>query len=464
MTIDILAHEDVASAINLLSAWIEAQMAYRGQPGLSIGLVYDQELIWAKGFGWAAVDGKVEATPQTIYRIASITKLFTSTAILQLREAGKLQLDDPVTRHLPWFKIQNRYPEAPPITIRHLLTHTSGLPREAPFPYWSDSNFPSREQVREALGQQTTILPAETKWKYSNLALTLAGEIVAAVSGQPYPVYIRQQILDPLGMNATYVESIKPDQPQLAAGYGRRLPDGSREISPYTDCQGITPAANMASTVEDLARFASFHLAEAGCEGCESILRRSTVREMQRVHWLAADWQQGKGLGFHVTRWRDKTYVGHGGALRGYRTEVQLCPADKIAVIVLTNADDGNPSLYVEKAFAWAAPAISKAAAPKPEEAGPPPNWEPYLGKYRDAWGDLQILKLNGDLMMLDPSQPDPLQSNGKLIPAGEHTFRLEASNGFMADGELVIFEMDDQNRVSRLKIGDIYTYPVAAW
>ena len=120
----ILTHAEVAAHIDLLSAWIAAQMAYNGQPGMSIGVVYDQELLWARGFGYANVAQKIAAMPQTIYRIASITKLFTSTAILQLRDAGKLQLDDPITRHLAWFNIQHRYADAPPITIRHLLTHT----------------------------------------------------------------------------------------------------------------------------------------------------------------------------------------------------------------------------------------------------------------------------------------------------------------------------------------------------
>ena len=114
MASEILIHAEVASTIDLLSAWIEAQMAYNGQPGISIGVVYDQELLWARGFGYANVEQKIAAMPQTIYRIASITKLFTSTAILQLRDAGKLQLDDPITRHLSWFNIQNRYADAPP--------------------------------------------------------------------------------------------------------------------------------------------------------------------------------------------------------------------------------------------------------------------------------------------------------------------------------------------------------------
>jgi CubicO group peptidase (beta-lactamase class C family) len=463
MTSEILAHPEVASNVNLLSAWIESQMAYRGLPGLSIGIVHDQKLIWSKGFGDANVERKVAATPQTIYRIASITKLFTATAVLQLRDAGKLQLDDPIAKHLAWFNVQNRHPDAPPITIRHLLTHTSGLPRESAFPYWADNTFPTREQVIAKLPQQETVLPTEDTWKYSNLALTLAGEIVATVSGQDYPDYIQQNVLDPLGMSSTFVRAPDPNHPRLATGYGRRLPNGSREISPFTDCQGITPAGNVSTTVEDLARFAMLQLRD-GAAGGRQILRGSTLREMQRVHWLDPNWQAGWGLGFRVLRQNGKTYVGHGGAVRGYRTQLQICPADKIAVVVLTNADDGLPLLYTEKAFQWVAPAILKAATPEPKSAEPDPSWQCYVGKYRNAWADLQVLILNGGLVMMDPSQADPTAAVTQLVPVAQHTFRIEAQDGFGSHGELVVFEMDDAGKVQRVKTGQNYTYPIEEW
>jgi CubicO group peptidase (beta-lactamase class C family) len=151
MTTSLATNPSVRSAIGLLEAWLESQLAYRGWPGLSIGIVHDQELIWARGFGHASLERSERARPDTLYRIASITKLFTSTAILQLRDAGKLRLSDPLTQHLPWFKIGEAYPDAPPITIEHLLTHTAGLPRELGFPYWTTSDFPSAEDARRRL-------------------------------------------------------------------------------------------------------------------------------------------------------------------------------------------------------------------------------------------------------------------------------------------------------------------------
>jgi D-alanyl-D-alanine carboxypeptidase len=186
-------HPEVAGNIKLLDAWIQSQMAYRGLPAMSVGVVHDQELIWAKGFGFADVEKKIPATPATIYRMASVTKTFTATAIMQLRDAGKLNLEDPVAKHLPWFKIKSSFVDAPALTICQLLTHTAGLPREAAFPYWTDNQFPTLDQIKETLPNQEAVYAPETHWKYSNLGLALAGEIVAQVSGEPYEVYLRDQ-------------------------------------------------------------------------------------------------------------------------------------------------------------------------------------------------------------------------------------------------------------------------------
>jgi CubicO group peptidase (beta-lactamase class C family) len=458
----VAAAPGVRSAVGLLAAWIESQLAYSGVPGLSIGILHDQEMVWSAGFGRASLDPARPATPDTLYRIASITKLFTSTAILQLRDAGKLRLDDPIVEHLPWFRIKQVHADAPVVTIRHLLTHTAGLPREAGFPYWTDGVFPTIEQIRERLPGQETALPTETEWKYSNLGLTLAGEIVAAVSGRPYPDYIEQHILEPLGMRRTFVVSPPARHPDLATGHTRRLPGAARTPAPYTDGRGITPAANMTTCVSDLARFARLQFRD-GPVGGEQILRGSTLREMQRVHWLQPDWTGGWGLGFHVLRIAGRTYVGHGGSLRGYRTQIHLLPADRIGVIVLTNADDGNPMLVIEKAFQWVAPAI-RAAAPPPAPPGPPPGWERYAGRYRSAWNDVQVLVVEGRLALLDPSLPDPMLFVVWLNPVGEHAFRSETKNGFNSNAEPVVFDVDGDGRVRRLTIGINSLEPVTQW
>ena len=454
---------EVASGIELLCAWVEAQMAHRGEPGLSIGVIHDQELVWASGFGKADTDEQVAATAATRYRIASITKLFTSTGILMLRDAGMLQLDDPVERHLPWFDIRQRFPDAPAITIRHLLTHTAGLPREAAFPYWTDADFPTREQIRDAVPRQETAYPTETRWKYSNLAFVLAGEIVAAVSGQSYEDHVRQRILDPLGMSDTLVGAPRPGDTALAVGYGRRLPGANRPaLSAVVDYRGIASAANMTSNVTDLAKFAMLQFRDRPAGG-DQLLRGSTLREMQRVHWLDPSWEYGWGLGFKVIRKGSATYVGHSGQAPGYRTQMLLRPADKTGVIVLSNAHDCDALRYCDRAFRWVLPAVLRTTAPERQRATADPGWQRYVGRYRDSWSDSQVLVRDGKLVIIDPTADDPLETMATLEPVAEHVFRYEANDGYSSSGELAIFEVDGTGKVQRLKLDENYTYPVPA-
>ncbi|MCB0008560.1 MAG: beta-lactamase family protein, partial [Anaerolineales bacterium] len=122
-----LQHPALASAQRLFSAWLNYRLAYRDQYGVAIAIVADQQLLWATGFGYANIEAQLPATAKTIFRVASITKLFTATAIMQLRDQGKLNLHDAIQQHLPWFNMTEAFPEEPPITILNLLTHTAGL-------------------------------------------------------------------------------------------------------------------------------------------------------------------------------------------------------------------------------------------------------------------------------------------------------------------------------------------------
>ena len=452
---------EVAAKIQLFGSWVDAQMKYYNLPGLTMGIVYDQELIWEKGFGFADLKKKTPATSQTIFHVASITKLFTSTAIMQLRDAGKLQLDDAVTKYLPWFKIKHRFPDAPEITIRHFLTHTSGIPREAAFPYWTDHNFPTLEQIIKALPNQETVYPSETKWKYSNLAMALLGQIVVSASCEEYETYIQNHILKPLAMNSTSVILSEQDRKKLVTGYGIRLPNGKREIMPFTDAKGLTPAANISSNVEDLAKFISLQFCE-GKAGGKQILKGSSLKEMQRVHWLQPSWTSGWGLGFSIRKYGSRTLVGHGGWVAGNRTQIYFCPKEKIGVVVMSNSEDGSPSMFARRIFDVVVPAINEAVKLEPKVAKADPMWNKYVGKYQDPtkWEYL-VMILNNELVLYGfdyPPEDNPESSIIKLTPEGEHSFRMTGENG---NGELLIFEMDEKGKVKRIKKGENYIYPV---
>jgi len=291
-----------AEALRLEDAWLDSVQAYQHIPAISAGVVAGDSLIWSKGYGTIDEQRTIPASPKTIYSVCSISKLFTSVSLMQQYEAGKVRLDEAVTTYLPWAKLKETGEDSVPVTVRGILSHSAGLPRESDFPYWSgpDFPFPTHDQIRATISSQSTLFPAERYFQYSNLGLTLAGEIVESVSGEPYAQYAKAHVLDPLELNDT--RTFMPMDlygKRLAVGYGALKRDGTRDrVKPF-DTKGITPAAGYTSTVEDLGKFASwqFRLLRTGKE---NVLKASTLREMQRVQYMDPGWKVSWGLCFAV--------------------------------------------------------------------------------------------------------------------------------------------------------------------
>jgi CubicO group peptidase (beta-lactamase class C family) len=431
---------------------MQSTTAERQEPGLTIGIVYDQQLVWAKGYGYADLASRTSATPTTLYGIASISKLFTATAILQLRDAGKLRLDDPVSSHLPWLHVREPQPDSPAITIEQLLTHTSGLPRELPLPYWNDLRFPTSEHMVALLGDEQAIFAPENARKYSNLGFAVAGELVPALAGGTYERYVQGRILEPLRMRATLAV---PDRatPGLAAGYRRRAAAEPREKEDFIDARALTASAGFASNVEDLARFVSLQFRDGPAGGAQ-ILKGATLREMHRLHWIDPDWPSGMGLAWELRRAGGLVRVGKAGTASGYQSRIDIDPAARFGVIVLANGYDTDPALYSNQAFAILAPAIARAiAVPEPAHSADP-AWSRYVGTYTWKHADAQVLIANGELIMIVPDAANPWESRVRLTPAGRDTFLMHGGGN---DGELLKFEVDAGGAVTNLTAGSYY-------
>jgi CubicO group peptidase (beta-lactamase class C family) len=445
----------VIQALELLRVWLEAEQAYDRLPGLSAAVVADQQMIWSRAFGYSDLATKVPATPSTIYSICSISKLFTSVAVMQQRDAGKLRLDDPVGRFLPWFNaIRRTTPESGEITVEGLLTHASGLPRESNQPYWTgpDFPFPTREQIIEGLAKQETLYPAETWFQYSNLGLTLAGEVVAATSGLPYADYVRKNIIAPLGLASTAPELPDAERgKRLATGYGSLTRDGVRQpVAPF-QARGIAPAAGYSSTVEDLSKFAAWQFRLLGKGGTE-VLNANTLREMHRVHWVDPDFEVTWGLGFHVWRNNEKTFVGHDGSCPGYRTALLLQDGERIATVFMTNAMV-NSNAYSQQMHNIVGPALVAAArdsaTPTPADAA----LAKYTGTYgAQPWGgETAIVTWEDGLAALGLPTMTPMADLTKLRKVGEHTFRRVRKDGAL--GETWTFEIGPDGKASRYQV-----------
>jgi CubicO group peptidase (beta-lactamase class C family) len=438
---------DYAPAFRILDIWLEAQVDYDKLPGISVAYVEDQKIVWSEGYGMSDVEKAVQANPDTIYSICSISKLFTSVAIMQLRDAGKLSLEDRIEDILPWFNLQQQWKDSGPITVRSLLTHSSGLPRESDYPYWTgpDFPFPSEEQLKSRLGDQKTLYPASQYFQYSNLGLTLLGEIVAEVSGQSFDAYITEHILIPLRMADTQTKM--PEalwRGKLATGYTALKRDGNRDMLKLFQARGIAPAAGFSSTAQDLARFASwqFRLLE---NGSEEILKASTLREMHRVHWVDPDWETHWGLGFSVRKVDGRSMVGHGGSCPGYRSTLSLDPLKKQAFVVMINAQGVNPSKYAE----GMREILKKAESTKKEDLAKGVDLEDYTGIYNAQpwWSENVVFPWYGKLAVLGLPSTDP--SGFTLLKHIEgDTFRRVRKDKEL--GEEVLFERDKSGNVIR--------------
>lgn len=444
---------DVQAAIRLFSAWMEGQIRWRELPGVAVGVVADQELVWSQGFGFADIATERPMNGDTQFRMASHSKLFTATAIMQLREQGKIRLDDPVSKYLPWFEVKSAAPDDPPITIEQLLTHSSGLPREAGS-HWTTREFPTQEELRNLMPDRQAPFSPEVRWKYSNLAYSVAGMVVEAVSGQSWADYLQTNIFDPLGMASSSVDQAVEG---LATGYGIRTPDGPRETIGFVDARGMASATGLTSTVEDMARFVSAQFRE-GQRGDQRILSTASLREMHRVRMLESTWTRGQGIGFSVRRVDGKLYVGHGGGYPGYTTNTTIQLDSKVGVIVLTNTNDSNPSQIAEQLMKTVGAAVAEATEVVPDEVAWDPSWARFAGLY-GATGypgrTSQVVLLNERLVIMSPGASN-VDNPIRLVPLGDGVFRYTAPTGGSIVGEKVRFE-EENGEVVRMFIGDSF-------
>jgi len=468
-TAQLAQDEAVTEALAVVETWLDAQLAYEQIPSFSAAIQHDQELVWSGVMGMAHPASKAPATPETLYSICSISKLFTAVSVLQLRDRGLLDLRDAVADHLPWYAVEQRYTNSPPVTIEGILTHSAGLPRESNQPYWTgpDFPFPTRDEVISGLEDQQTLYPARAYFQYSNLGLTLAGQIVEELSEVPYDTYVRLNVLTPLGMSNTYPEiPVEHRGGQLATGYSAPTRSGEREEVAFFQAKGIAPAAGFASTAEDLARFAAWQFRLRAEGNRDEVLQAHTLDEMRRVHYVDPAWNTFWGLGFSVSRRGDKTFVGHGGSCPGFRSQLQMQNDERIATIFMANAMV-NAGMYTRGMYDLVAEAVRDATKEEDDitatsdgdteavhsHRGMSPDLAPYIGTYSaQPWGsETAVVQWKGGLAFLSLPTDNPLNALSKLGHDSGDVFYRIRDDGERAED--VLFHRDDSGAVTSYSV-----------
>jgi CubicO group peptidase (beta-lactamase class C family)/D-alanyl-D-alanine dipeptidase len=328
------AHAAVAAYLERV---ISAEMRDKSLPALSISLVEGNRIVWARGFGEADPVKHVPATAETIYRVGSVSKLFTDIGIMQLVEHERVSLDAPVSTYLPDFHPTN--PFGGTITLREITSHRAGLVREPPVGHYFDTTSPPISATVASLNGTTLIYKPATHTKYSNAGIAVVGDVLEKVGGEPFATYLSSHVLSPLGMEESAFELTPALAPRLAVGYmwtydGRRFPAPGFQL-------GESPAGSLYTTVTDLSRFMSAMFAR-GQGARERVLQRASVESMWTPQFAPAGARTGFGVGFRIDTLDGHRSVGHGGAIYGFATEALMLPDDSLGVAIVTTLDAAN--------------------------------------------------------------------------------------------------------------------------
>jgi CubicO group peptidase (beta-lactamase class C family) len=399
-------------------------------PSLAAAVLRDGELIWEKAVGAADVEARVEATPDTQYRVGSITKTFTAAAVMQLRDAGKLDLEDTLDQHVEGAAYSP--------SIRRLLSHASGLQRETHDNSWLTLRFAPPDELLATLADAEMVLPAGTRFHYSNLAFALLGIVVERVSGVAYMDYVRERLLEPLGLTRLSFESQQP----AAKGY---------VAQPYAD--GVWKAVDVETgawasagqiwgTVGDLCRWGAF-LADPD----EAILAKKSAEEMRTVQVISEHdrWLTGYGLGLSLRRDGERILAGHTGSMPGHIAWLFFSPTENVVAAALTNTSEAalpalGLSLIGTTVEEW-------PVAPKAWRAGDPPPADvvPLLGLWFMEAGEMVFRWRDAKLEMSYPEAADwekpavfekEADDRWRTVSGPEHGEALRVVRG--EDGEIV--------------------------
>ena len=408
-------------------------------PSIAAAVLRDGELVWETAVGAADVTAGRDATPDTQYRLGSITKTFTAAAIMQLRDAGKLGLEDTLDTHV------DAAAHAP--TLRRLLSHTSGLQRETHDDAWLKARFADVPELLETLGDAEQVLPPGARFHYSNLAFALLGVVVERASGIPYAQYVQEKLLGPLGLTRM---SFEPQEP-AATGYVV-LPyvEGVWEEAPVQTGAWIA-AGQMWGTVRDLCTWAAFL---AGPD--ESVLSRASVEEMRTVQTIDdhVRWSGGYGLGVMLQRDGDRILVGHGGSMPGFIAAVYVSPADKVGVGILTNSSSAGLGELAKKLVAATVEQWPVLPKPWQVEAPPPDDVVPLLGIWFMEGEAFTMRWKDGKL---DARFPDEAAWKPSAVLVRESADRWRVESGW-EQGEALRIERAPDGSIVRLVLAG---YPV---
>jgi CubicO group peptidase (beta-lactamase class C family) len=340
---------DYSYAIDYAEYKVKEIMKKNDLPGISVALIDDQDIIMQNSFGYANLEENIFATPETVYRMGSVAKVFTALEIMRLYNEGLVDLDAPITDYIPDFSIKSRFQDNTSITIRSLLTHRSGLPRNGNLPYWYfDSGINILRDLVGSLKHSYLAYPTGHRYKYSNVAYNILGRIIELQRPDVFPYYMRDQLLGEIGMNqSSFLAADVSPTDDIAVGYYNEK--GKNNPIELSDIISLA-SGNLYSSLQDMSEFVRF-VFRGGKTGSTQIIANETL-QMMFEEQPATSWDtQTMGLGWFTGKLRNsEKVVYHGGDGDGTFSLVVLLPERKLGVVLIGNSVEfGDPINF----FGW---------------------------------------------------------------------------------------------------------------
>jgi len=440
------------STFPYIGDWIAYKVWQLRVPGVQVAVGYRGEVLWSRAYGSADVEAGRALTPTSMFRIASHSKTFTATALLQLAERGALRLDDTVGTYVPAL-VEGGSPIAD-ATVRELMEHGAGVLRDGlDGDYWSlERAFPDEDELIALVLDEGAKVPAGSSFNYSNLGYALLGMVIAAVSGRSYNDYVREEIVVPLGLIHTGPDFDAEREDEFVVGYSGFHTDRFRHRLPHVDTRAMASATGFHGTAEDLVRYFSAHVLGQG-----DLLTDHSKRLAQRMAWTAEDdpASRGYGMGFIVDRVDGHDVRGHSGGFPGHITQSLFDPQSSLVISVMTSAA-GGPATLIAQGVLRLLDAAADAHAPGDALSAAPADIDvdTLTGRFANPWSVADIARLGDRLVEIDPSAPSPLDGVTRLTVTGPDTVRMSAGNRFGSIGEDIRYRRADDGAVTGIRAG----------
>ena len=429
------------AALDYVPHWIDHQMALAQQPGCAVAVAQKGKVVLERAFGLASEKTGEKLTPRHRFRVASHSKTFTAATIMALREQGLLSLDDPAGLH-----VEGLHPEVAAATLEQLLSHSAGLVRDgADAGQWQDERpFLDAAALRAELAGPA-VIPAGSRFKYSNHAFGLLGLVIEAVTGEPYGEAVVRLLLKPRRL-----AEIAPDMPlprgaRLVTGHGRRLPLGRRPIVPGDNpTHALASATGFVASAGHLVRF----FASLDPAAASSPLLAASRRAMTRRQWSLPHMAQAEDYGLGVARGRvgNWDWFGHGGAFQGSLSTTMVVEGRDLAVCVLTNAIDGP-------AAEWAAGIVHILQTF--ERRGPSTaRTRDWSGRWWSLWDTVDLVPVADGVLVAQPALLAPFDHAAEIAVTGRDRGVVRLAGGYGIHGEGAALKRDGRGAVAEVHLG----------